>query len=210
MEPILKILHVDTSITGEASVSRLLSAEIVEAQRRLHPGAEVIVRDLAARPFVHLSGSHLLAAQGAAPEDPAVRDDLDAGREALDEFLSADVVVVGAPMYNFGIPSQLKAWIDRLAVRGVTFRYTDQGPEGLAGGKKLIIASSRGNFYGPGAPAAAFDHQETYLKAVFGFLGITDVSFVRAEGIALGDEARDRAIAAARHEIEAMADRVAA
>jgi FMN-dependent NADH-azoreductase len=210
MEPILKILHVDTSITGEASVSRLLSAEIVEAQRRLHPGAEVIVRDLAARPFDHLSGSHLLAAQGAAPVDPAVREDLDAGRQALDEFLSADVVVVGAPMYNFGIPSQLKAWIDRLAVRGVTFRYTDQGPEGLAGGKKLIIASSRGNFYGPGAPAAAFDHQETYLKAVFGFLGITDVSFVRAEGIALGDEARDRAIAAARHEIEAMADRVAA
>jgi len=210
MEPILKILHIDTSITGEASVSRLLSAEIVEAQRRLHPDAEVIVRDLAARPLGHLAGSHLLAAQGAMPEDSAVREDVEAGRQALEEFLAADVVVIGAPMYNFTIPSQLKAWIDRLAVRGITFRYTEQGPEGLAGGKKLIIASSRGNFYGPGAPAAAFDHQETYLRAVFGFFGITDVSIVRAEGVAVGEEARNRAIAAARQEIEGLADCVAA
>jgi FMN-dependent NADH-azoreductase len=197
----MKILHVDTSITGPASVSRTLSAEIVEAERRLNPHAELTVRDLAAHPLDHLSGRHLAAAQGATPEDAAVRDDVALGQSVLDEFLAADVVVVGAPMYNFAIPSQLKAWIDRLAVAGVTFRYTESGSVGLAGGKKVIIASSRGGFYGPGSSLEALDHQEAYLRAVFGFFGITDVAVVRAEGVAISEEARATALDSARQEI---------
>lgn len=201
----MKILHVDTSITGPASVSRTLSAEVVHAQRLLHPDAEVTVRDLASEPIGHLSGAHLLAAQGAVPEQEAVRNDLSAGQGALEEFLAADIVVVGAPMYNFTIPSQLKAWIDRLAVPGATFRYTENGPVGLAGRKKVIVASSRGGFYGPGTAAEALDHQETYLRAIFGFMGVTDLTIVRAEGVALGEGARANAIDGARSEIAGLA-----
>lgn len=196
----MKILHVDASITGPASVSRTLSAEIVQSLRRLHPHAKVTVRDLAAKPIGHLSDAHLLAAQGAVPEEPVVLNDIVAGRGALDEFLAADIVVVGAPMYNFAIPSQLKAWIDRLAVPGATFRYTEDGPEGLAGGKKIIIASSRGGF-----PTEALDHQENYLRTIFSFFGITDITVVRAEGVALGDEAKASAINGARGEIAGLA-----
>jgi FMN-dependent NADH-azoreductase len=110
------------------------------------------------------------------------------GSQMLEEFLAADVVVIGAPMYNFSIPSQLKAWIDRVAVAGKTFRYTANGPEGLAGGKRIIIASSRGGVYSEGSAAAPMDFQETYLRAVFGFLGVTDFEFVRAEGVNLSED----------------------
>lgn len=196
----MKILHVDASITGPASVSRTLSAEIVQTLRRLRPDAEVMVRDLAAKPIAHLSDAHLLAAQGSLPDEAAFRDDLAAGQGALKEFLAANIIVVGAPMYNFTIPSQLKAWIDRLAVPGATFRYTEDGPEGLAGGKKIIIASSRGGF-----PTEALDHQETYLRTIFGFFGIADITVVRAEGVALGEEAKVSAINVARGEIASLA-----
>ncbi len=201
----MKLLHIDSSILGDASVSRLLSADVVAAQRAAHPGLEVTYRDLGATPIGHLSGAHLAAAQGAFAADPSVQRDVEAGRTALAEFLAADVVVIGAPMYNFGVPSQLKAWIDRIAIAGVTFRYTASGPEGLAGGKRIIVASSRGGFYGPGTPAAPMEHQESYLRAVFGFLGVKDVTFVRAEGVALGSEARERAIEAARDTLTRLA-----
>jgi len=201
----MRFLHVDSSILGPGSVSRQLSAEIVAAEKRLHPDFEVTYRDLAAAPVGHLSGAHLAAAQGAAPETAEVRDDVAAGRAVLDEFLAADVVVIGAPMYNFAIPTQLKAWIDRLAVAGKTFRYTEKGPEGLAGGKKVIIASSRGGFYGPQTPIAFLDHQETYLRNIFGFFGIADVTFIRAEGIALGADQRAQSIAAAQTSIAGLA-----
>jgi FMN-dependent NADH-azoreductase len=123
------------------------------------------------------------------------------GTEMLEEFLAADVVVIGAPMYNFAIPSQLKAWLDRILVAGKTFRYTANGPEGLAGGTRVIIASSRGGFYGKDAPAAAMDFQEPYLRAVFAFIGINEVEFVRAEGIAVGEEQKLAALASARQSI---------
>jgi FMN-dependent NADH-azoreductase len=170
-----------------------------------HPGLEITTLDLATNPIGHLTGAHLAAAQGASPEAPALAEDIAAGTKALEDFLAADVIVVGAPMYNFTIPSQLKAWIDRLAIAGKTFRYTAAGPEGLAGGKKVIVASSRGGFYGPGAPAAMLDHQETYLRAIFGFFGITDISFVRAEGIAMGAEQRTSALESAKAEITQLA-----
>jgi FMN-dependent NADH-azoreductase len=201
----MKLLHVDSSILGAGSVSRLLSAEIVAAERGRHPGLQVVYRDLAADPVGHLSGAHLAAAQAAPAEDGALQRDLQIGQAALEEFLAADIVVIGAPMYNFSIPSQLKAWIDRLAVAGKTFRYSENGPVGLAGGKKVIVASSRGGFYGPGTPIAFLDHQENYLRGIFGFFGIDDVTFVRAEGVALGAEQRASAIDAARGEIARIA-----
>jgi len=201
----MKLLHVDSSILGAASASRALSAEIVAEARARHPDIEVTYRDLAARPLAHLSGAHLMAAQGASPDAPSLLADLDSGQAALEEFLAADVVVIGAPMYNFAIPSQLKAWIDRLAVVGKTFRYTVNGSEGLAGDKTVIVASSRGGFYGPETPIAFLDHQESYLLGLFGFLGVTDVRFIRAEGLALGAEQRAEAMAAARYEIAKIA-----
>jgi FMN-dependent NADH-azoreductase len=197
----MTLLHVDSSILGSGSVSRVLTAEIVAAEKRRHPGISVIYRDLALDPVDHLSGGHLAALRGVAPETASLQRDVASGQAALEEFLAAEIVVVGAPMYNFSIPSQLKAWIDRLAVAGKTFRYTEKGPEGLAGGKKVIVASSRGGFYGPDSQAAFLDHQESYLRSVFGFFGITDVTFIRAEGVALGSEQRAKAIDAARGEI---------
>src|ERR1700722_1295300 len=178
----MRLLHVDSSILGSNSVSRMLSAEIVTAERHRHHGLHVVYRDLAAEPLQHITGEHLAAGQAGQGELPAaLQHDLAQGDAALDEFLAADIVVIGVPMYNFGVPSQLKAWIDRLAVKGKTFTYTEHGPQGLAGGKKVLIASSRGGLYGADTPGALLDHQETYLRAVFGFLGITDITFIRAE-----------------------------
>ena len=201
----MKLLHVDSSILGANSVSRILSAEIVAAERMRQPSLEITYRDLAAEPIGHLSAAHLAAGQGAVPEAATLVQDLASGTAALDEFLAADIVVIGAPMYNFGVPSQLKAWIDRLAERGKTFRYTEKGPEGLAGGKTVIVASSRGGFYGADTAAASLDHQEAYLRGVFGFFGITSVTFIRAEGIAMGAEQREKALGAARGDIAQLA-----
>jgi FMN-dependent NADH-azoreductase len=126
--------------------------------------------------------------------------------EALvSQFLAADVIVVGAPLYNFSIPSQLKAWIDRIAQAGRTFKYTDKGPVGLAGGKTVIVASTRGGVYSTSDAGNAMEHQESYLKTVFGFFGISDVRFVRAEGLAMGDAPKAQALAAAQAEILAHA-----
>jgi FMN-dependent NADH-azoreductase len=201
----MKLLHVDSSILGPGSVSRHLSSAIVAQQQALHPGIEITRRDLATNPVDHLTGLHLAAAQGAVPEAESLQRDIGAGAAALEEFVAADIVVVGAPMYNFGIPSQLKAWIDRLAVAGRTFRYGENGAEGLAGGKTVIIASSRGGFYGAESQAAFLDHQETYLRGVFGFFGITDISFIRAEGVAMGEPQRQQAIDSAEAEIRKLA-----
>ena len=195
----MNLLHIDSSILGQGSVSRILSAEIVQAQRDLHPGLEVSYLDLAATPVGHLTASHLGPIDNA-PEH--LKADVGAGYDVLQQFLDADIVVVGAPMYNFGIPSQLKAWIDRVAIAGKTFKYGEDGrPVGLAGDKKVIVASSRGGFYGEGQQTAFLDHQETYLRGIFGFFGVTDVTFIRAEGIAVGPEFRAKGIEAARTEI---------
>ena len=197
----MKLLHIDSSILGQNSVSRTLSADIVKAERDRYPAVEIIYRDLATRPVGHLSGAHLAAAQGVVPETPDLQRDIDEGGAILDEFLAADIVVIGAPMYNFSVPSQLKAWIDRIAVAGKTFRYGANGVEGLAGNKKVIIASSRGGFYGADTPTAALDHQESYLRGVFSFLGIKDISFIRAEGVSVSPDQRTKSMEAARAEI---------
>ena len=186
----MKLLHIDSSILGGNSASRELSAAIVARWQAANPKLEIRYRDLAADPLPHLSGGSLAGA------DPA---EAEAAGRTLQEFLDADVVVVGAPMYNFSIPSTLKAWIDRVAVAGKTFRYTAEGPEGLAGDKKLVIASSRGSFHA-GAPS---DFQEPYLRFLFGFLGITDIEFVRAEGLNLSPQHRVDGLAAAHASIAA-------
>src|SRR5438105_1273586 len=167
----MKLLHLDSSVLGPHSVSRQVSAAIVDRLAKAAPGLDITYRDLTTAPLDHLSGPHLAAAQGAEPASELQRD-LTAGKAALKEFLAADIVVIGAPMYNFTIPSQLKAWIDRILVAGKTFRYGAQGVEGLAGGKRVIIAISRGGFYGAGTPTAVGEHLETYLRWVFGFVGI--------------------------------------
>jgi FMN-dependent NADH-azoreductase len=190
----MNLLHIDSSILGGNSASRQLSAAMVDQLAKATPGLEAVHRDLAAEPLSHLSGEHFAARQGAVPESPAMQQDVAASQTVLDEFLNADIVVIGAPMYNFGIPSQLKAWIDRIAVAGKTFRYTATGPEGLAGNKRVIIAISRGGFYGAGTPAAAVEHVESYLRSVFGLLGVTDLEVVVAEGLAIGPEQRDKAM----------------
>jgi FMN-dependent NADH-azoreductase len=168
----------------------------VDRLRQATPHLDVIYRDLSSTPLAHLSGSHLAAAQGAVAE-AALQPDLAAGQAVLDEFLAADIVVLGAPMYNFTIPSQLKSWIDRIVVAGKTFKYSAQGAEGLAGNKRVIIAISRGGFYGAGTPAAVGEHLETYLRWVFGFIGVTNPEFIFADGIQVGPEHREKALAGA-------------
>ncbi|TCU76807.1 FMN-dependent NADH-azoreductase [Bradyrhizobium sp. R2.2-H] len=192
----MKLLHIDSSVLGPHSVSRQVSAAIVDRLRQATPGLDVTYRDLTHTPLAHLSGSHLAAAQGA-PAPVELAPDLAASAAVLDEFLGAEIVVVGAPMYNFTIPSQLKAWIDRILVVGKTFKYGAAGPEGLAGGKRVIVAISRGGYYGAGSPVAALEHLESYLRGVFGFIGIHNAEFIIADGIQVGPDHREKALASA-------------
>jgi FMN-dependent NADH-azoreductase len=192
-----KLLHIDSSVLGSHSVSRQLSAAIVDRLNQATPDVEVTYRDLSATPLAHLSGAHLAAAQGAISPDAGLVREIAAGQTVLDEFLAADTVVLGAPMYNFTIPSQLKAWIDRIVVAGQTFKYDAEGPKGLAGDKRVIVAISRGGFYGAGTPAAALEHLESYLRGIFGFIGVTKLEFISADGIQVGPEHREKALASA-------------
>ena len=194
----MQLLHLDSSILGEASVSRAISRAVVDHLASGRPDLRIVTRDLAAKPLSHLSGAYLAGRSDDEKHDQAEQEDVALGGGALAEFLASDIVVVGAPLYNFTIPSQLKAWVDRICVAGKTFRYTEHGAQGLAGGKRVILALSRGGFYGEGAPHASFEHGESYLRAVFGFLGIADVEAVRAEGVALGAEQRAKALEAAQ------------
>jgi FMN-dependent NADH-azoreductase len=201
----MQLLHIDSSVLGTHSTSRALSAEIVAKQVSLHPGIQVWYRDLAADAALHLSQAHLTARNGGAVEDLVLGADVAKGGAYLEELFAADIIVIGAPMYNFSIPSQLKAWIDRVVVAGKTFRYGANGAEGLLKDKKVFIASSRGSVYQPGSPAAALEHHESYLTGVLSFIGLTDVTIVRAEGLGLGAEAKAAAMSQARANIAAMA-----
>ena len=200
----MQILHLDSSVLGTASVSRQLSAEIAARQQALHPGIGIIYRDLASDPALHLSGAHMAASQGSASEDAIINADLIKGNAYMDELFASDIIVIGAPMYNFSVPTPLKAWIDRIAVAGKTFHYTATGPEGLLKNKRVFIASARGGVYSAGSPGAAVDHQERYLIGLLAFLGVTDVTVVRAEGLAFGPEAREAAIASALENIATL------
>jgi FMN-dependent NADH-azoreductase len=194
----MKLLHIDSSITGANSISRQVSAEVVRAWGAQDPSLQVAYRDLERERLPHLDSRLLGAAlAGWSSEDAAIGPEVASSAAMLQEFLDADVVVIGAPMYNFAISSQLKAWIDRLLIAGKTFRYTEKGPVGLAGGKKVIVVSSRGGLYTPGMPNEALDFQERYLRAALGFMGVDDVEVVRAEGVAFGPEQRQAALESA-------------
>ena len=188
----MKLLHIDSSILGGASATRMLTKDIVARFKAAHPGTEVTYLDLAAEELPHLSPKSLAQSD----ESEGAR-----GTQALEQFLAADAVVIGAPIYNFSIPSQLKAWIDRITVAGRTFRYTAQGPEGLAGDKEIIVAMARG---GTRAAADQGQFSDSYLRFLFGFLGIRNVRFVHAEGLSLSAEHREASLAAARAEIAAV------
>jgi len=164
-------LHIDSSINGDNSASRAISRSIAD---RIG-GERAVYRDLVAAPLPHLTL------------------DAFADTSVLDEFLAADTVVIGAPMYNFTLPSQLKAWLDRILVAGKTFRYTESGPEGLARGKRVVIALARGGFYNSNSPTAALEHLETYLRGIFNFIGI-EPEFVAADGLAVSPEQREQSI----------------
>ena len=201
----MNILHLDSSILGSFSVSRQLSAATVAQLTAGQSGAKVTYRDLAADQIPHLSGSYLAALQaGEADRTPELQADVALGAAVLDEFFAADVVVIGAALYNFGIPSQLKAWIDRIVIAGKTFRYTAEGrPEGLVPGKRIILTISRGGIYAGESPMASFEHTESYLRTVFGFIGLNP-EVVVAEGIAIGPEQRSAAIKGAEAKIAAF------
>jgi len=197
----MQLLHIDTAITGEQSVSRQLTARTVAAWQAAHPGTRVDYLDLAVQAPSHLSVESLGFRTGQAAATEAERNENALSEALVSQFLAADVIVIGAPLYNFSVPSQLKAWIDRVAQTGRTFKYTDKGPVGLAGGKTVIVASTRGGVYSTSEGGQAMEHQESYLKVVFGFFGITDVRFVRAEGVGMGPDAKAAALASAEREI---------
>ena len=182
----MTILKIDSSINGQNSASRALTDSIVEQLKATNWGEQVVTRDLFANPIPHLTL------------------DAFADSSVLEEFQVADVVVIGAPMYNFSVPSQLKAWIDRVVIAGMTFHYTANGPEGLAKGKRVIIALARGGFYGTGSPAASLEHVESYLRGVFNFIGI-EPEFVVAEGVNVSPEQREASLKQALVEIELLA-----
>lgn len=199
----MKILQIDSSSLGDASVSRQLTRATVEAWRSRYPNAEVVHRDLVADAPQHLDPERLAVVKFGKDAEltPAQAEERALIDAIVGEFLSADVVVIGAPMYNFTIPTQLKSWIDRLLQAGRTFRYGDTGAIGLAGGRKVIVVSSRGGIYTAGLEA--MDHQEAYLRTALGFIGVTEIDFVRAEGLGYGPEHRDRAVAEAHQQAKA-------
>jgi FMN-dependent NADH-azoreductase len=202
----MKLLHIDSSILGVNSVSRHLSKSIATQWAANHPGTVVECLDLVKDGPSHLSADSIGFRIPPTGELTHAQRRENAVSEALvTQFLAADVVVIGAPLYNFTIPSQLKSWIDRIAQGGRTFTYTEKGPKGLAGGKTVIVGLSRGGVYSTSEGGRAMEHQETYLQTVLGFLGVTDIRFVRAEGIAMGEASRTQALAAAELEIRALA-----
>lgn len=201
----MKLLHIDSSILGVNSVSRQLSAEIVAEWRKNRPDTTVDYLDLAVDAPNHF-GADALGVKAGMQAEPTAAQQRENGvsEQLVSQFLAADVVVIGVPFYNFGIPTQLKAWIDRLAQPGRTFKYTETGPVGLAGDKTVIVASARGGVYSTSEGGQAMEHQESYLKVVFGFFGITDVRIVRAEGVAMGGTVKEEALQAARAAILAV------
>jgi FMN-dependent NADH-azoreductase len=210
----MKLLHIDSSISGAQSVSRQLTASIVNRLKGTIPGIEVKYRDLAASPLPQhsqalqalkiqsLPEAGVLSAvsiQSALQTESfsqanSLKADLAHMVQALEEFLDADIVVIGTPMYNFAIPSQLKSWIDCLAAPGRTFNYTATGVDGLCGSKRIIVASARGGMYSAPSPMAAMEHQESHLSSFFSFIGVPNLEFIRAEGLSMGPDQRQRSL----------------
>lgn len=205
----MKLLHIDTSIQITGSVSREISAATVERLKQEIPGLEIQYRDLALQPLPHLTASVFAAlAQDADTGgfSEAERNDAAESKQTLEDFMTADVVVLGVPLYNYSVPSTLRAWIDRIVVFGKTFRYGGPNqPIGLAAGKRVIIALARGGYYAEGSASAQHEHAETYLRSVFSLVGINDVEFIIAEGVAVSPEFRETALRGALDTIQTLA-----
>jgi FMN-dependent NADH-azoreductase len=198
------LLYINSSVRNEGSISRQVTGEFISKWKAARPGDNVVERDLAAQPLPHLNEEMLgafftPAEQRSAAQAQAAR----LSDDAVAELVSADIIVIGAPMYNFSVSSGLKAWIDHVARAGLTFKYTESGPVGLLQGKKVYVFTSRGGVYSQG-PAKSMDFHETYLRGVLGFLGLTDVSFIHTEGLAMGEEAVASAIAQTRDAMDAL------
>lgn len=192
-----KILVIESSPRGEGSVTRKVAKTIIDKLKAEYAGATVIERDLAANPLPHLHENQIAAFYTPAEQrSDVLKDATKSSDAAVDELLAADIIVIGAPMWNFNIPSSLKAWIDHVVRKGRTFNYGAAGPEGLLKGKKVIVAVASGGVYSQG-PAQVMDFETVYLRGILGFIGITDVSFVRAEGVGMGEDAVKAALAAA-------------
>ncbi len=198
----MKLLAIDSSILNKFSVSRQLTHSFVNQWQQIHLETRVTYRDLHDQPINHLSNS-IISANSLEPSkiSPVIKEELELSRQLISEFLSADVIVIGAPMYNFSISSQLKAWIDRVLVAGTTFNYLDGKVQGLAGGKQVFIISSRGGYYNM-EPMLSLDHQENYLTTVLNFVGIDDITFIRAEGVNMGEQIRSQSLQQAEAKIK--------
>ncbi|WP_058535544.1 FMN-dependent NADH-azoreductase [Legionella saoudiensis] len=198
----MNLLALDSSILENHSTSRQLMRQFLDHWQQVHPQAEIVYRDLNTQPINHLS-SELLNAKQKVPADlsPSLKEDLELSEQLVNEFINADELVIAAPMYNFTLPSQLKAWIDRILVAGRTFKYTAQGVIGLAGNKKVTIISTRGNHYSSDEVMRAKDFQEDYLKVIFDFVGIKDVTIIRAEGLNINESIRVKSVSLAEQEI---------
>jgi FMN-dependent NADH-azoreductase len=202
-----KALIINSAATGDASVSARLTSEFAARLKHRDPNAIITTRDVGAEPLPHLTSDTVGAIRGAANTE-AERQTLALSDALIAEVKDADLLVIGAPMYNFGISSTLKAWFDHVLRAGVTFRYTAEGPEGLVKGKRAIVVESRAGFYSAG-PGTASDNQEPHLRTMLAFMGITDVTFIRAEKLAFGPEAASQAIDAAIGELKEAAEELA-
>lgn len=199
-----KVLIIDSSGLGEASVSRKLTRGFAEQLQGRNPDVTVVRRDVGTTPVPHLTAETVGAVRGIAETDEALAT-LALSDTLVAEVQEADVIVIGAPMYNFGMASTLKTWFDHVLRAGVTFRYTEAGPEGLVKGKKAVVIETRGGFYSEG-PAAVMDSQEPHIRTLLGFIGIDDVTFVRAEKLAFGPEAATAAVAEAIEQLAGFAE----
>jgi FMN-dependent NADH-azoreductase len=200
-----KLLFVKSSILGQDSKSAAVAEEFIASWRGKHPGATVTVRDLGASPVAHLELGHLAAVTTPAEKRTSAQvESVALGDSLIDEVEAADTIVIASPMYNFSISSNLKAWIDHVVRAGRTFRYTEEGkPEGLLKNKKVLIVTGRGGIYSEG-PFSTLDFQEPYLRAVLGFIGLTNVSFVHVEGQRISPEAAAQGLAKARAEVASL------
>jgi FMN-dependent NADH-azoreductase len=197
-----KLLHINSSVRTSGSVSRQLTAEFIEKWRAAHPEFQIVERDLASQPVPHITeqtiGAYFTPVENRSAEQAEA---VKLSDQLVAELIAADVIVIGAPMYNFSVSSSLKAWIDHIARAGLTFKYTESGPVGLLGGKKVFVFTSRGGVYSEG-PAKPMDFHETYLRGVLGFVGLNDVTFVHTEGLALGEETTVSAVARSRNAMD--------
>ena len=196
------VLIIESSARQQDSVSRQLTRDFIEQWQAAHPADSISVRDLAVNPVPHLDAN--LLGGWMKPQEQRSSDELQAlarSNELTDEVLAADVLVLAAPMYNFAIPSTLKAWLDHVLRAGITFKYTPTGPQGLLTGKRAFVLTARGGLHA----GAVTDHQEPYLRQVLGFIGIHDVTFIHAEGLNMSGDFHEKGLNQAKAQLAAVA-----